>query len=177
MYSIYMLFYQWNIALVLPNCLRLNHREVGHAVMFYSLLCCDNDCRIQKSMWSWKEEKWKWPWKGPLPRPLVGFQSALIISWRGRWLQGGHIFNTEQTPESVCLLTNVLACFDNLRARTTLRNCAVCMILKESLNGWIHSTSKHLPLVDKALWTSVTHRTTPRELTTSFSPACTWPLV
>lgn len=48
-----------------------------------------------------KGGKWKWPWKGPLPRPLVGFQSALIISWRGRWLQSGHIFNTEQTPESV----------------------------------------------------------------------------
>lgn len=58
--------------------------------------------------------KLKWPWKRPLPGPLVGFQRALIMSWRGHWLQGGHIFNTKQTPERVCLLTNEQACSDSL---------------------------------------------------------------
>lgn len=43
----------------------------------------------------------------------------------------------------MCLLTNVLVCFDNLCVRTTLRNCVVCMILKDavwiSAHEWLNS--------------------------------------
>lgn len=61
-----------------------------------------------------REGKLKLPWKRPLPGPVVGLQKALIMSWRGHWLEGGHIFNTKQTPGRVCLLTNEQACSDSL---------------------------------------------------------------
>lgn len=65
-----------------------------------------------------REGELKLPWKRALPGPAVGFQRTLIMAWMGHWLEGGHIFNTKQTPERVCLLTNEEACSDSLYVRT-----------------------------------------------------------